>query len=300
MEPKHDIEEYPYVDLTIRAYLISGPEAKAFNHGSGFAYFRYSGTDWYADDNEGKHIGSEGGVIGGGHEICLETEDGFRVLHITPWELWNQAVIALGKQDELTTYDHQRHLREQKEREEIRKQEEELAQLQEEKQRDQLRLNVIDLLNYRMSSIKNLNLRTDLIPPDFSRHGYSKTGKNLVDIPEPHIRQWPTSNQKRDVRIHIARYYNIGQHYYVTIEKEFNPIWDGIDGCWRKCQDDNDGFDMAGGIDTGYDLKAQSYHEAKLWIDAMIDQYFPEDRYRILLENYTDMSDGEWFYKEGD
>lgn len=70
---------------------------------------------------------------------------------------------------------------------------------------------------------------------------HSTSGGHLADIPLPHIRYWPGADRKRRLTIGISRFYGVGEHYYLRIVQEKNPIWNSQEGYWHTAWDDEDG-----------------------------------------------------------
>jgi hypothetical protein len=89
---------------------------------------------------------------------------------------------------------------------------------------------------------------------------------------------------KPKIHIGIRKYYGIGNHYWVTVQEEYNPIWDGQG--WRVCWDDplkrRDFTDA-------FNTKKQ----AEKWLKEIINSHFKD--FQIEIEPYS-----EWFYKDGD
>lgn len=121
-------------------------------------------------------------------------------------------------------------------------------------------------------------------------------GGNLSDIPKPHRRWFEDKRRKPLVTVTVTRYHGIGQHYYVRISTENNPIWNSDGACWQNAWDDKD----ARGYDR--DRKFDNPLYAKRFIDRFIRMFFPPDRFKHKIDFLGAATRATWFgkYKEGD
>ena len=69
------------------------------------------------------------------------------------------------------------------------------------------------------------------------------SGGYIKDIPEPHVRRWP-SNGRLEVTVYINSWvgYSPGaKHWYSKVEESHNPIWNSDEQMWQQAWDDKDG-----------------------------------------------------------
>lgn len=105
-------------------------------------------------------------------------------------------------------------------------------------------------------------------------------GGHLADIPEPHIRKFPNPFVKREVKITISRYYGYGEHYYVSVKEESNPIWNG--STWVDAWDDKEGKGLDD-LQLYFDrdekearISAMAYELAIGKAKMILKKYFPD------------------------
>ena len=129
----------------------------------------------------------------------------------------------------------------------------------------------------------------------------STFGGHLSELPKPHFRRFgPHRKEKRPVKVSVHRYYGIGQHYWVTLREEENPIWDAEIGGWRQCWDDDK---SKGRIESEQFLSLTS---ATLWVRKMQKKDYPPSRYKLSTNvsctNLVEDEEKVWFghFKEGD
>lgn len=128
------------------------------------------------------------------------------------------------------------------------------------------------------------------------------TGGYLRDVPKPHNRKWPDSSDKRNVLVTVGVYQAIGEHYYVSIAEEHNPVWDTRDAWvwgrpgeaigWRKCWDDVEGQGKV--FEGKFDLRCQ----ADSFIQRIVSEHFPPETHRVLI-NAENMED-YYYRRSGD
>jgi hypothetical protein len=106
---------------------------------------------------------------------------------------------------------------------------------------------------------------------------YSRIGGHLENVPRPHERKWPDSEEKRRVKVDVYtwRGMSLGAvHWYGSVEEESNPVWDSSILDWRLCWDDEKatGREFRGDFDTK--------EEVVSWAKEIIGREFePETHY---------------------
>jgi len=128
---------------------------------------------------------------------------------------------------------------------------------------------------------------------------WSYYGGNIAELPKPRRRRYGTrKREKRPVKVSVHKYYGLGQHYWVSLHEDDNPIWDKKEKGWRFCWDDNEG---KGRIFSEPFLSMLS---AQLWIEEMVKTEFPKKHFELNtnLNGLTEEDEKVWFgtYKEGD
>lgn len=111
-------------------------------------------------------------------------------------------------------------------------------------------------------------------------------GGKIAEVPEPHKRKWPESDEPRDVHIRGGQYPGY-PHFYVRVEEDENPIWDASPNSygrpdqphgWRICWDDEEGkgkkFDCA-------PKKWTRRSTVAAWIKDLLLTHFEGERYMI-------------------
>lgn len=141
--------------------------------------------------------------------------------------------------------------------------------------------------------------RGHVFPVDYNRDG-KITGGYLEDIPEPHIRKWPGSPHKRELTVRITRYYYEGTHYYISIQEEENPLWNGTPYehdesrpvGWVVAWDDKE---AQGKTDFNFntDTRFNYITEAKHAVDKILEN-FPD--HEVIYEEYLNDSDAEMYF----
>jgi hypothetical protein len=119
--------------------------------------------------------------------------------------------------------------------------------------------------------------------------GIRVTGGHIKDFQHlsPFTRKFPNRYSRRKVKVTISRYYGYGPHYYVTIQEEDNPIWDGKE--WRMCWDDKEGkgisdTDLYFGGDMDAKIRVEAYQEALGKANMLIKKYFAN--HKVEWEDY--------------
>jgi len=130
-------------------------------------------------------------------------------------------------------------------------------------------------------------------PPKSVSHRFrSRYGGWLKDVPKPHRRFYDDRRRKRSVEVSVSRFWGQGDHYYVTLRQDDNPIWDATDDFWILAWDDHDK-----GEGLRLSRKFANRVFAQEWIDEQMAKYFPGHKLLWLEENVS----AKWFYKtEGD
>jgi len=129
---------------------------------------------------------------------------------------------------------------------------------------------------------------------------WSCFGGNIAEFKKPYKRKYgPKSKLKRPVRVSARKYYGLGQHYWVSLHEEDNPIWDAKEKGWRLCWDDAEG---RGRI---FSKSFLSMTSAQLWIEKLVRKEFPNKHFKLDKPDLNGLSDDDekiWFghYKEGD
>lgn len=130
-------------------------------------------------------------------------------------------------------------------------------------------------------------------PPTSNRcRGRSSWGGWLKEVPKPHRRYYDDARRKRTVEVGVSRFWGQGDHYYVRLKQDDNPIWDTNSESWRVAWDDHEK-----GEGLRLSKKFANRVFAHEWIDKQMAKYFPGHKLVWLEENVT----ARWFYKtEGD
>ena len=115
----------------------------------------------------------------------------------------------------------------------------------------------------------------------------------------PYIRLYDDLHVKRPIRVSIAKFYGIGQHFFVTMTAGFNYVVDEEGKRWQ-CRDDMEGeFRYPGGDLEGFlwlpSGRFNTIEEAEQFIEHELSQ-LNMDRFTV---DY-DACEGKWTYKDGD
>lgn len=127
-----------------------------------------------------------------------------------------------------------------------------------------------------------------------SGYGSYKSGGQLAEIPEPHVRLFDIPGYSREIRITVGRFPGF-PHHYVTLEEQDNLIWNPTtkppydSPCWQKAWDDEDARGRR--FETKY-VKPQ-YIDG--WISRTLEENFT-CAYHIRYEG----SKYSKLYKDGD
>jgi len=121
-------------------------------------------------------------------------------------------------------------------------------------------------------------------------------GGHLEEISKPHTRFFPNPYRKRKVTVTISRYYGIGLHYYVSLQEEDNPIWNGE--AWQTAWDDKEGrgrtdTDLFFGGEIEANIRVEAYEIAVGKAMMLIKKYFPD--HEVVWEDYCKDYEGEDF-----
>ena len=129
-----------------------------------------------------------------------------------------------------------------------------------------------------------------------SRNWQQRGGK-LADISLPHVRYYDDKRRKRYVELTIMRYWGFGNHYYVKLKEDDNPIakadtnTDGVIGTrWMSAWDDPKSEGRC------FERKFNTRFAAQNWIDATMQKEFPGMKTVWLRSNV----ESRWFYGSGD
>lgn len=142
------------------------------------------------------------------------------------------------------------------------------------------------------------------IKPDYNAGDCFAGGGSVEDAPHPLQRKWPGSPDKRVVNVTIMVYAVMGRHYFVDIEEEDNPVWDGVE-FWTTYPDDFESrgrksFDFRDDIlDIPYDefpFHYNDYHSARLAAVTILDKHFDDRIYDIQWHDYSGEDVDGWCY----
>lgn len=125
--------------------------------------------------------------------------------------------------------------------------------------------------------------------PDYSKYCGHYGGL----VPDNPIRMWPKCQRKRRVTISIIMFYGIGQHYWVSLKEDGNPVWNTEEGYWFEPWSDRDPEGRGKRLDT---QKFNTLIEAKRWIAETLAKEFPKKTHTY----YNSNTYKRWYYKEGD
>lgn len=142
------------------------------------------------------------------------------------------------------------------------------------------------------------------IKPDYAAGNMFGACGSIEDAPHPVQRYWPGAPKKRRVDVTIMTYDFGGHHYFVSIQEEENPVWDGIEH-WASYPDDvecrgRDHHDFTDDIrDIPYidfPFHYSDYHSARLCATTILDKHFNIDEYEIEWHDYAGEDVDGWCY----
>ena len=99
-------------------------------------------------------------------------------------------------------------------------------------------------------------------------------------------------NIKRLVTVDVMKFWGAGQHFWVKIKEDDNLLWEASEKTWVKYPDDEVGMGRV------FEDKFNTQKEAMIYIENIIRQHFPSDKY--IIEHRNDSESREWYYKDGD
>jgi len=125
------------------------------------------------------------------------------------------------------------------------------------------------------------------------------SGGYLAELPKPWKRMFP-GRSKRRVSVSIYKYYGLGQHYWVSLHEEGNPIWDRANKCWRSAWDDKSD-DTKGRL---FSRRCLSLVSARSYVEKIQKKFFPNKTHKLDVNavNLSEPDEKVWLgiYKEGD
>ncbi len=301
-------KDLPYKDITVRLYNVGYPIKVEGSSKHYFTTFRYGGST--VRNDKGQEVGNVSSPFGGGMYLQFHftnPETGHRdEWYLPPDDIWNLLREQVGFE---IPDDTGEEIIEERPREKPKKaldydifdddDSDEVLEAKalafrnahpEEFEEDDLMKQDLEY------SIEDSMAQDVTLPPDFSR-GATTFGGHLKDIPLPHVRYWPGSFKKKEVRIRIMRYYGAGGvHYYASLQEDSNPIWNSAEGYWQEAWDDLEGKGRdEWGIDD-WPNRLRSYQLTKLKIQEILAREFPPEAYEYVWDDMTD----ERIEKEGD
>lgn len=101
------------------------------------------------------------------------------------------------------------------------------------------------------------------------------------DVPENPIRKFPGIGEPRQVRVSILRY-EVGIHYYVSVNIENNPFWSDSEQSWIITNDD---LDVREDHESERSNRFESFSRAVRWTHLYCVKHFSDRKmYKVIDE----------------
>ncbi len=126
-----------------------------------------------------------------------------------------------------------------------------------------------------------------MMEPDFEKE-HTHHGGELKDVPQPHVRRFPTATRKRVITVNVTTWKGMAvgaSHFYVRIEAEPNPLWDSKEGFWRVAWGDKEAHDIE------YSLRCATELAAWEFVKCVWDTYYNSDGYKLVTKHYREPID---------
>jgi len=109
------------------------------------------------------------------------------------------------------------------------------------------------------------------------------------DVPKNPTRKFPGIGEPRRIRVSILRY-EIGIHYYVSVEAENNPFWNDSEQSWVVTSDDLD-------VREDHESKRfDSFNRAVKWLHLYCVKHFSDQKMYRVVDKWEE--DFDWLDPE--